>query len=409
MPVFFYRAKNLRGEEEKGILQAENSSSLARILRQKGYFLLSAKERTSGEKSHTKLSRFNFFSKILGVSLTEKLFFTRNLGVMIKTGVALPRAFEILSMQAKSEKLKRALREISRKIIKGRNLSESLSGYPDIFSKLYQETIKVGEETGNLEQSLQILGLQMEREYNIKSSIKTAMVYPVVVLVMTFAIGIFMLIYAIPKLEAAFEELEMDLPFTTRTILSTADFMVKKWPLVLIIFAGLGFLLFFVLKSKKGGKFKSKISLKIPLVSKIIKQTNSALALRTLSSLLEAGVPIVRSLEVASGSLTNFFFKKSLLESAKIVKRGKKLSEVLGSYENLYPPMVLQMIKVGEETGESSEVLKKLAEFYEEEVSNATKKLSSVIEPVLILFIGGIVGFFAISVMQPMFSIMGGI
>jgi type IV pilus assembly protein PilC len=410
MPTYFYKAKNLKGEEKSGVLVAQDERHLARVLRKKGYFLVSVeREESAKEKKKFEISKLILFQNLFGVPLAEKLFFTRNLEVMIRTGVPLPRAFEILASQAKNQKFKNALLQISQDIIKGKALSEALGAFGEIFPTLYQETLKVGEETGKVEDALSILSLQMEREHALKSRIKTAMVYPTIVLCMTFAIGIFMMVFAVPKLKAAFEELNVELPFTTRVILSFADFFSFHWPLALLIGAGLIFVGLSVARSKKGGRFKSKIALKIPILSKIVRETNSALALRTLSSLLAAGVPIVRGLKVASGALTNFYFKKSLLEASKIVEKGGKLSQALKPYQDLYSPMVLQMMEVGEETGETSRVLEELANFYEEEVTNALQKLSSVIEPILIMIIGGVVGFFAVSMFQPMFSIMGGI
>lgn len=411
MPKYFYKAKNLQGKEESGTLNAKDKRHLAGILHRKGYFLLSAEaegETEEREKEKFEISIFDFLKKFRRISLTDKLFFTRNLEVMIKTGVPLPRAFRILSAQIKSEKFKKALIGISEKIVKGENLSSAMSFFPDIFPELYQETLKVGEETGKLEYSLRVLSNQMEREHDLKSQIKTAMIYPTMVLCVTLIIGVLMMIFVVPNLKVAFEELGVELPFTTQIVLSLADFLSEKFPIALLIIAGLVFGSVLALRSKKGGKIKSKLSLKIPIISKIIRQVNSALTLRTLSSLLKSGVPIVRSLEIISGALTNFYFKKSLKEAAELIEKGQKLSQILKPYADLYSPMVLQMIKVGEETGETSEVLEKLAEFYEEETRNATQKLSSFIEPILILFVGGIVGFFVISMMQPMFSIMGG-
>ncbi|GAI45469.1 unnamed protein product, partial [marine sediment metagenome] len=176
---------------------------------------------------------------------------------------------------------------------------------------------------------------------------------------------------------------------------------------LLIIFA-LVSIVVLGLRSKKGGKIWDTIVLKIPIVSNIVRQTNTTLCLRILGSLLRAGVPVVRALEVTSGALSNFYFKCSLSEAAETVKKGGRLSRALRAYEEIYSPMVLQMMEVGEETGETSEVLEKLADFYEEELSNTTKRLSSIIEPILILIIGGVVGFFAVSMMQPIFGIMGG-
>lgn len=399
----------MEGKEESGVLEAQDERHLAKLLRQKGYFLISTAEETKKEKRKFRLPKLDFLTRFFSVPLTEKLFFTKNLEVMIRTGVPLPRAFRILSTQAKNKKLKKALTKISEEIIKGQNLSAVLGQYPDIFSPLYQETVKVGEETGKLEESLRALSNQMEKEHNLKAKVKTAMVYPGIVLAMAFLIGIFMMIFAVPNLKNAFQELEIELPFTTKIILSTADFLTKKWPLALLMVAGLVFILFMLLRTQKGGRFKSKIALKIPFISKIVRQTNSALALRTLSSLLRSGVPVVRTLEVASGALGNFYFKQSLKEASKVVEKGAKVSQALLPYEALYSPMVLQMLQIGEETGETSEILEKLANFYEEEVTAATERLSSVIEPFLILVIGAIVGFFAISMMQPMFGAMKGL
>lgn len=405
MPLYSYKAKNLQGKEESGVLDALDTSHLARILRQKGYFLLSSKEQPEELKKERIAGRFNIFQKFTKVSLKEKLFFTKNLAVMIKTGVSLPRAFEVLAKQSKAKNLRIALEKISERIIKGESLSNALSSFPKIFPKIYQATLKVGEETGKIEESLNILALQMEREYALKSNIKTAMAYPLIVLILALLIGILMFLFVVPKMQDAFQELEIELPFITRFLLSFSGFLISNLILFLLILLVLAVILVYFLKSKIGEKYKDTIILKIPLISKIVKQLNSALVLRTLSSLLGAGVPIVRSLEVASGSLKNSYFRQSLIGAAVVVEKGKKLSKALEPYQNLYLPMVLEMIKVGEETGETPKILGKLADFYEKEVTAATKKLSSIIEPFLIIIIGGAVGFFAIAMLQPIFSI----
>ena len=162
-------------------------------------------------------------------------------------------------------------------------------------------------------------------------------------------------------------------------------------------------------RTEKGKKLKSSLLLKVPIICKIVKETNSSLALRILSSLLKAGVPIVRALEITSGALSNFYFKESLIKTSKIVEKGGKVSEALKPYKNLYSPMVLEMMEIGEETGETSEILEGLANFYEEEATDSLDRLSSIIEPVLILVIGGIVGFFAISMLKPIFNITKGL
>jgi len=407
MPIYFYKAKNIEGEEEAGVLEAKNPSELAKILRKKKYFLTYAKE----DKEEKKTFSFNldFFNKFFSVPLTEKLFFTKNLRVMIRTGVSLPRAFKILSNQAKNSKFKQTLNIISEKISKGKSLSESLGSFPKIFPDLYRETLRAGEETGSLEESLKILDNQMQREHDLKSKIKTAMAYPMIVLGMTILIGMFMMIFAVPNLKVAFEELNVQLPLSTKMFLSSADFLMKNWlGFILVLFILISILIFY-LRTEKGKKSKSNLFLKIPIVSKINKEANSSLALMILSSLLKAGVPVVRALEITSGALSNFYFKESLINASKIVEKGGKISESLKPYKNLYSPMVLEMMEIGEETGETSEILRGLANFYEEEVTNSLDRLSSTIEPILILIIGGIVGFFAISMLQPIFNISKGL
>lgn len=405
MPLYSYKAKNLEGKKQSGILDAQSVAHLAKILRQKGYFLLFSKEQSIEKKKKPFIKQLDIFERFAKVPLNEKLFFTRNLAIMIKTGVPLPRAFEILSKQTRTKILKIALKKISESIIKGDSLSEALGFFPKIFPKLYRETLKVGEETGRIEESLNVLSVQMEKEYSLKSHIKTAMAYPLIVLVLAFLIGILMFLFVVPKMQDAFRELEIELPLITRLLLSFSDFLVSH----LLVFGLISLILIIILvsflKSKIGKRLRDSLVLKVPLISKIIRQVNSALALRTLSSLLGAGVPIVRSLEVASGSLGNFYFRQSLENAAAVVEKGKKLSEALRPYQNLYLPMVLEMLKVGEETGETSKILAKLADFYEEEVAAATKKLSSVIEPFLIIIVGGAIGFFAIAMLQPIFSI----
>jgi len=404
MAEYFYKAKNLKGEKKDGVLEAEDQHQLVSTLKQQGYFLLSCKR----EAQKQNFFKFNFLSQLFSIPLTEKLFFTRNLTVMTRTGVSLVRAFDILACQTKNKKFKKVLIDISRKIQKGNSLSKALSFYPKIFPPLYQETVKVGEETGELEKSLTVLSEQMERSHDLKSKIKSAMVYPLVVVCMLFGIGIFMMVFAVPKIREAFVDMKIELPVTTRAILAFADFAKEKWPLVLVIIGILVVVIMLVSKRKKGGKFVSGVLLKIPIISKIVRQANSALTLRTLSSLMAAGVPIVRSLNICSGALNNFYFQESLKKAAEVVEKGEKLSKALRPYEKIYSPMVLQMMEVGEETGETADVLKKLAEFFEGEVSESTQRLSSVLEPFLMLIVGIIVGFFVVSMMQPMFGMMGG-
>ena len=404
MPKYFYTAKSLKGEEKSGVLEAKDIHQLAQKLHEQGFILIKA----IPEKEHLK-KKFKFPLPSSGPSLTEKMFFTRNLQVMISAGIPLVRAIGTLSLQTKSKKFKQVLLNIKEEIVKGKNFSDTLANEPSIFSELFQNMVKVGEEAGTLEEVLKVLALQMERERDIKSKIKGAMIYPAIIICAMFGIGILMMVTVVPQLAETFKELEIELPLTTRIIIGFANFLTEKWYLVIIILFVSVFLFWQLLKTKSGKKLFDFSTLKFPIISSIIKNTNSAYTVRTLGSLISAGVPLPRALEITSRTLGNVFYKIALSEAAEKVRKGEKMSETLKFYENIYPLTVIQMVSVGEETGKTSAILSKLADFYEEEVSNATKNLASVIEPVLMLIIGAVVGFFAVSMIQPMYSMLGAI
>ena len=408
MPKYFFTAKSQKGKTYSDAREAKDEQMLARTLRQEGYVLISAVEEKLEKKKGLQLdlSAFSFFGQ---VSLKDKIMFTRNLKVMISAGISLPKALRTLALQAKNRKLKTALAKTSEEIIKGKNFSDTLKQYPEAFSDLFCNMDRVGEESGTLEENLGVLTRQMEREYNLKSKIKEAMVYPAVVIAAMAGIGIMMLIVVVPKLAKTFAELELELPITTRVVIGLGTFLVEKWYLAILILIVSIIFAQTVFKQKKGKKMFDGLILKIPVVSQIVKKTNATYTVRTLSSLITAGVPLVRALEIVAGTLSNYYFKAAITQSIERVKKGEKLSSTLKPYQNLYPLIVIQMIEVGEETGETAKILEKLGDFFEEEVTNATKNLTAVIEPVLMLIIGGVVGFFAVSMVQPMYSMLSGL
>ncbi len=402
--LYHFLAKSLKGEEKSGVIEVKNLRELARTLKEQGFILIKAETETDESKKR----KFKFSLPFLGgVSLTEKMMFTRNLQVMMASGLPLPRALETLAAQTKSKIFKKALFEIKEEVTKGKSLSETLTKYPNIFSELFQNMIKVGEESGTSEEVLKVLTRQMEREHELRSKVKGAIMYPTVIILAMIGIGILMLIMVVPKLAETFKELEIELPATTKLVIGLGTFFAEKWFLAILIIIGFLFFCWMIIRIQVGKKIIDYLFLRIPIISSLLKKTNSAYTIRTLSSLIAAGVPIVRSLEIVSGTLGNIYYKTAVLDAAEKVKKGGKLSEALAPYQDIYPPIVFQMIQVGEETGETSSVLAKLADFFEEEVANATQNLASIIEPILMLIVGGAVGFFAISMVQPMYSMLG--
>jgi len=405
MPHYSYTAKSLAGEEKSGELEAKDMHQLARSLRSEGLILIRANPESRKEKRKFEFS-IPFFNS---VSLAEKMFFTRNLQIMINAGAPLPRAIETLASQTKNSAFKKALLDIREQIAKGKTFSENLSKYPSIFSGIFQSMVKVGEESGTLDEVLKTLALQMEKENELKSKIRGAMMYPAVILCAMLGIGVLMMITVVPELSKVFKELEIDLPAATQFIINLADFLSQKWYIFLLAVAVVIFVLFRAAKTKLGKRIVDRITISIPVISPIVKKTNSAAMVRNLSSLIAAGVPILKALEVVSDTLGNVYYKNAVLEAAERIKKGGKLSEALKPYSNIFPVTVIQMVGVGEETGETASVLAKLAVFLEDEVSNIAKNMASIIEPVLMVIIGIAVGFFAVSMIQPMYSMLGGI
>jgi len=405
MPKYLYTAKSLQGENKNGEMEAKDERQLARTLREQGLILIRAETKDKFSK------KMNLSISFFGPSLAEKMFFTRNLQVMISAGLPLPRALEVLSSQTQNKKFQKAILKIKDEITQGKSFSDALSGYPDIFSMLFQNMVRSGEEGGMLEDVLKTLALQMEKENDLKSKIKGALIYPAVIISTMIGIGILMLVTVVPQLSQTFKELGIQLPLTTRVVIGLAGFLTEKWYLAIIIIFGLITLVFLALKSKTsvGKKIIDTLILKVPIISPIIKNTNSAYTARTLSSLISAGVNLPKALEITAATLGNIYYQQALKVAAEKVRKGQKLSESLQDFQKIYPQTLIQMLSVGEETGETSGVLQKLADFYEEEVAKTTKNLTSVIEPVLMVIIGTVIGFFAISMIQPMYSMLGAI
>ena len=403
MPAYSYTAKSFEGEVKSGVLEVKDKHELVRTLHQQGFVLIEAKLKSEQKRIRNFKIGIPFLNR---VSLSEKIMFARNLRVMITAGVSLPRSLRILALQSKNQKFITVLTEITEKVSKGKTFADCLSHHPDVFSDIFSSMVKVGEESGTLEEVLNNLTSQMEKEHTLKSNVIGALIYPAIIILAMIGIGFLMLVMVVPQLAITFEELGVDLPIMTELVINFGKFLAEKWYVVILMTALLCFVFQMFLKSASGKKIMAGFLLKVPIISSLTKKINSAYIARTLSSLISSGVPIIRSLEIVSEAVSNHHFKESIIKSIDKVKQGSKLSEALKPYQNLYPPMVTQMLEVGEETGQSSEILGKLAEFYEEEVSAATKNLSAVIEPVLMLIVGAIVGFFAISMIQPMYSML---
>lgn len=402
MPFFYYEAKNQTGKKLTGFLKVKDEREVAWQLKKDHLIPI----KIEIKKERTRISgnwQLPFFKS---VSLVDKLMFTKHLAVMIKGGISLPKAISILGEQAKSPYFRKVLSQVSLSLKRGVSLHESLEGHPRVFPKIYRSMIEVGENLGNLEEILKLLAVQMKKDHELRSKVKGAMIYPLVVLSATIGIGILMMVVVIPRISKIFSELDLDLPLSTRIVIRTSDFIRNNTLLFIGGIIGSFLLIRFFISSSWGKKIFHWLYLRIPVVKGLVIKINSARFCRNLSSMLKGGVPIVSGLRIISETVGNIYYERAIRRAGEEVKKGISLNSVLKENPEIFPVLVYQMVKVGEETGMSASILKELADFYEQEVDNVTQSLSSIIEPALMIVMGVAVGFFAISMLQPMYSIV---
>jgi len=346
-----------------------------------------------------------FLEKFSSIPISEKLFFVQNLGIMLKAGISLSVALKTLAKQTSNKRFSRIISDISGNVEKGVSFTESLKPHEKIFGQLFVNMIESGEISGKLEEVLKRLYIQFKKNHELVAKVKGALTYPAVILFAMGGIGIFMMIKVIPQMTAMFKEFNAELPLATRILIKVSDSLVAHGLLYLI-----GLIVFILIivqanKTIKGKYFFHGLLLKLPIFSTIIKKINLARFARTISSLLKTDIMLIKSLQITANVLGNIYYRDALNEMSVKIKKGGTINEVIANYPKLFPPIVTQMIAVGEETGELDFILEELAEFYEGEVNETMNNLPSIIEPVLILSLGLVVGGMAVAIIMPMYSL----
>lgn len=384
-------------------IEAEDRFSVYRDIRERGDHVVKIEE--VGENNWLSL---NFINEILqSISADEKVLLVRNLGAMLEAGLPISRALTVMGKQTKNRRLKSVLKAIIADVGRGETLSSSFAKFPNVFSQLLISMVKAGEESGKLSESLRVVATQMEKANTLRKKIRGALMYPGIVISAMVIIGIVMLIFVVPTLTQTFEELGTELPPTTQAVIAVSNFLATNTILSIALIVAFIALFIFGLRTPQGKKVLDFTMLRVPVIKGLVQETNSARTTRTLSSLLSSGVDMVRSITITREVLNNSFYAKVLNEAEEGVVKGDPLSQSFEKYPNLYPPLVSEMIAVGEETGRLSSLLQETAEFYEQSVEQQTKDLSTIIEPFLMLIIGAAVGFFAISMIAPIYSLSG--
>ncbi|MEI7688808.1 MAG: type II secretion system F family protein [Candidatus Nomurabacteria bacterium] len=401
---FKFKEQNKEGKLVEGLAESLDKFSLAREIRERGGTPLSIKE------LGVKETGFSMDIKIFNrVSLSEKIMFTNNLSGMLSAGLSLTRALSVLEKQTTNKYFKSILKSLIDGIDKGDTLSTGMKKFPKVFSGVFISMVHSGEESGGLPNTLKEIGVTLKKTYDLNKKIKGAMIYPSVIIIAIFAIGVLMMIYVVPTLTKTFVDIGVPLPASTQFIIFISDTLSQHFPIFVLFIGALIAIGILISKFSITRRYFDLIILKLPILGTLIKEMNTARTARTLSSLLSSGVDLSKALSITEEVLQNVHYKELIHNSINSIEKGIVLSISFKEHTDLYPIMVGEMIEVGEETGKLSQMLIDIAAFYENEIDNKTKNLSTIIEPVLMIFIGVAVGFFAIAMIKPMYSVMDNI
>jgi type IV pilus assembly protein PilC len=397
MPLFQYQGKNLAGAIVSGELRAKNQGELEKILKQHKIILTSFSKKTS--KISLNLNR----RKIKKVNITR---FTRQFATMIGAGLPMVQCLDILGQQSDSAGLKRMILDIKESVQSGTTLAEALSKHKKVFDELYINMVDAGEVSGSLEAILLRLAIYREKADTLIRKVKAALIYPMLILVVAIGITIIMLTYIVPIFANLFTGLGSELPGPTKLVLSLSNFLRANLipGIILLSLLVLGFRFYF--RTEKGKLIIDKIWLKFPLIGNLLRKTAISRFTRTLGTLISSGVAIIDALGITAKTSGNKVIQKSIEESALSIAQGESITQPL-TKTGVFPPMVTQMISVGEKTGKLDDMVNKIADFYEEEVEASVTGLTSILEPVIILVMGIIVGGILIAMYLPMFEIIG--
>lgn len=394
--LFKYKAKNDAGQIRQGEIEAKNPHEAYAILKKEGYIIVSINAADVTSKK--------FWEYFRSVSLKDLAIFTKQLEVMIKAGLSIVAALNAQAEQTENKKLSGIASKLAKKVSGGTSLSSALSDFPSVFSSIYINTVKSGEESGKLEAVLNSLTTQLEKDYDLQSKIKGAMVYPAFILFALVIVIIIVFIYVIPSLTQMFKEMGGTLPISTRMLIYGSELIIKFWWVMLITIIGLMIVLKYYSKTTSGRLLYDKIKIKAPIFGKLVVKNYLARFCQTSSTLIKAGLPIVKVIKSSKDVINNTLYQNDLDIVAKKVENGVPFSKALKE-SSYFPKMVSHLLSIGENSGKMEESFDTLADYYSKEVETMTATLSTLIEPVLIVIIGVAVAFVIISVIGPIYNL----
>jgi len=397
VPFFEYTTADNEGKISSGEMEAIDRATVISYLKDQGLMVVSVKEKGSKPR---------LFSSGK-VTALDRITLTGNLSIMLKAGVSMPEAIEVISRDSPNTYFKKVLTDIRFGLENGKPLSQGLANFPKDFNNVFISLIRSGEESGNLEKVLKELNIQLKKEYSLMSKIRGAFAYPIVLVVGLVGVLILLMTFVLPKLVSIFESTNLQLPLSTRIIFAISRVMAFNPILTIVAFLAIALILIFLLRRPKVKKWFNQLIFHVPIISSLLKQVELTRFARTLGNLLRSGIPIIKSLEITAEALTLNEYKKVIINAKEDIARGVSLSNSFRKDEKIFPRLLISVMQVGEKTGELDELLLNLADFYEEQVDNSFHSLSSLVEPILLVIVGLAIGGVAISIIVPIYQLMG--
>jgi type IV pilus assembly protein PilC len=397
-----YKARNQAGAVQEGIVEASTLSNASSLLQRHNLIVVALEPQKESDI-------FSGVSRLWeGISGKEFVMFSRQMAVMVEAKVPILASLKGIIEQTPNPYFAKVLLAVMADVDEGKSLSEAMRRHPEVFSNLYVNMIQSGEISGNLQQSLESLADNIEKNYVLTQKIKGVLYYPTFILGAFFVVGFIMITFVIPKLTEMIKETNAKLPITTKILIAAGDFMQHYWWAVLIVVvAGISGMIYYI-RTDEGKKEFDVLVLKIPVVGRVVKYVYLARFAENLSTLVRSGIPIVSALQIAGQTIGNIVFEAHIAEAAEKVKTGGSVNEVLAAKKD-FPPIMSQMVKVGEDTGKLDMTLDTMAKFYTREADQIVSNLSSIIEPVLIVILGIGVGILVFSIIIPIYNIAQGI
>lgn len=398
MPTYVYKARDNQGKVITGTVEASGENAAAVVISGRGWVPTSIVEKSKVRDLGSILS------SVRGVSASSRTVFTRQLATMVTAGLPLTQSLDILNKQEPDAKMKEIIGQLFRDVESGNTLNQGLAKYPEVFSRVYVNLVKAGEASGSLDKVLSRLADTEEKMRDFMARVKGAFIYPIIVVVVMVVVFVVMMIFVVPKLTSMYRDLGADLPLPTKILIGLSDVFTKQFYIPLVLFIGAAAFYKYFSSTQSGIRKIAEIQFRIPVFGKLRKQAELTEFCRTLSLLVSAGIPILDALSIVSDAIDDPIYRDALRDTAKQVERGVSLSTPLKA-DSHFPPILSQMVAVGEETGKLDEVLMKVSNFFESETEIALKGLTSALEPMIMIFLGILVAALVISIILPIYKL----